>query len=137
MDKIKEILTRLPAWALTALTVLLILWLTLAPDPLGEDAPTLFPGADKVVHALMFGFLTVMILLDKERKSAWHPVGWPFILLAAAGAAGLGIAIEFVQNAMEMGRGFEVADMIADCIGAVICAVCWEKFQYCWSSPED
>ena len=38
------------------------------PDPLGDDAPTLFPGADKVVHAIMFGFLDAAAGLSEE---AW------------------------------------------------------------------
>ena len=71
MEKLRAALSRLPQWVFTAATTLLILWLTLAPDPLGDDAPTLFPGADKIVHAIMFGFLTTMILLDTERKRGW------------------------------------------------------------------
>ena len=133
MDKVRDSLTRLPGWIFTSVTVLLILWLTLAPDPLGDDTPTLFPGADKIVHGLMFGFLTVMVLLDKERKNGWHEVAGLFILLAAISTAAFGIAIEFIQKAMEMGRGFEAADMIADCVGVIICAVCWQALQHKWS----
>lgn len=129
MNKIKTTLTRFPMWIFTILTVLLILWLTLAPDPLGDDSPELFPGADKIVHAIMFGFLTVMILLDRQRKSGWKRVSVKFITLAAISTAAFGIAIEFIQKAMDMGRGFEVADMIADCTGVAICAFLWAKFQ--------
>lgn len=137
MNKIKEILTRLPAWILSMFTIMLILWLTLAPDPLGDETPMLFPGADKVVHALMFGSLTVMLLLDKERKSEWQLVSRSFISIVAVAVVGFGIAIEFIQRAMEMGRGFEVTDMIADCLGVALCAFGWAKFQYLWSKPEN
>ena len=41
MEKLRAALSRLPQWVFTAATTLLILWLTLAPDPLGDDAPTL------------------------------------------------------------------------------------------------
>ncbi len=63
--------SKLPPWILSILTVALILWLTLAPDPLGDDSPRLFPGADKVAHAIMFGFLTVVQLLDRQRRQEW------------------------------------------------------------------
>ena len=134
MNKIKELLSRMPKWIFTVLTVLLILWLTLAPDPLGDDSPELFPGADKIVHAIMFGFLTVMILLDRERKGDWTTLGKPFIAIAGISSAALGIIIEFIQRAMDMGRGFEVADMIADCVGSFLCAVLWMWLQPRWSN---
>ena len=132
MNKIKETLTRLPKWLFTSLTVALILWLTLAPDPLGDDSPDLFPGADKIVHAIMFGFLTVMILLDRQRKMGWRMVQAKFISFAAISTAAFGIAIEFIQKAMDMGRGFEVADMIADCTGVALCAFLWAILQRRW-----
>ena len=134
MNKIKELLSRMPKWIFTVLTVLLILWLTLAPDPLGDDSPELFPGADKIVHAIMFGFLTGMILLDRERKGDWSPLGKPCIAIAGISSAAFGIIIEFIQRAMDMGRGFEVADMIADCIGALLCSVLWMWLQPRWSN---
>ena len=71
MDKIRNLLSRFPGWLFTVLTILIILWLTLMPDPLGDDAPSLFPGADKLVHAIMFGFLTTMIMLDRQRRNRW------------------------------------------------------------------
>lgn len=133
MDKAKAFLTALPSWLLSLLTVVLILWLTLVPDPLGDDAPRLFPGADKVVHAIMFGFLTVMILLDRQRKKSWTPLSPPFVWMSALFSAMLGIAIEVAQLEMKLGRGFEVADMVADTIGAALCAAIWLRLQHMWS----
>lgn len=133
MDKVKAYITVLPSWMLSILTVALILWLTLVPDPLGDDVPRLFPGADKVVHALMFGFLTVMILLDRQRKKEWMRLPLSFILTGTLLSTMLGIWIEVAQLKMELGRGFEVADMAADGIGAVLCAVIWTRLQHLWS----
>lgn len=123
---IKHQLRRLPAWILTGLTVVLILWLTLAPDPLPANEPILlFPGADKVVHGLMFGFLTFVVLVDWARGRDFRAVRWPACLLAAAAATCFGIAIEFAQRAMGLGRGFEILDMLADGVGAFLTATCW------------
>lgn len=109
------------------MTVASILWLTLAPDPLGDDAPRLFPGADKVAHAIMFGFLTAMVLLDRQRKNGWAPVSAPSAWGAAAFSTALGVAIEVAQLMMALGRGFEVADMAADAAGAALCALIWTR----------
>lgn len=124
-ERIKSILQRLPAWSLSTLTVLLILWLTLASKPLGDDSPRLFEGADKVAHAVMFGFLTLMLLLDRVRRNGWRRPPSRTVWASAAGSAMLGIVVEFVQRSMGLGRGFEVADMAADTAGAILCALAW------------
>lgn len=134
MSRLKEVLTRFPAWIFTILTVVLILWLTLAPDPLGEDSPELFEGADKIAHAIMFGFLTLMILLDRQRNTGWHMVSPRFAATAAILASLLGILVEFAQYFMGLGRGFEVFDMVADVAGAALCAFLWTRLQPRWSS---
>lgn len=133
MDKIRNLLSRFPGWLFTVLTILIILWLTLMPDPLGDDAPSLFPGADKLVHAIMFGFLTTMIMLDRQRRNRWKELGGKFIIASALISSLFGILIEVLQLEMDMGRGFEVADMVADAVGSFLFAWCWKIFQGSWS----
>lgn len=123
----------MPPWLLTALCGAAILWLTLAPRPLGDLEPPLFPGADKLVHAIMFGGLTAMMLLDRTRRNGWHPVRVATTVAYAGAASGLGVAIEFVQRAMGMGRGYDALDMAADTAGAFIVAVLWQIMQKKWS----
>ena len=135
-EKIRGVLSRIPQWAFTTVTVLAIIWLTLVPDPLGDDSPHLFPGADKVVHALMFGGLTSMILLDLQRRSEWRPVGKGVVWMAALTAASFGILIEFLQLWMGLGRGFEIADMVADTAGSAIVAILWLRLQIHWSEED-
>lgn len=126
MKAIKHHLNRLPAWILTVITVLVILWLTLAPDPLPEDEPILlFPGADKLAHGLMFGFLTFVALVDWARGRDFRRVHWPVCLMMAVLSTLLGIAIEFAQRGMGLGRGFETLDMVADGTGAFAVAAAW------------
>lgn len=132
MEKIKKILTLLPPWILTVLTTALILWLTLSPQPLGPEPPALFPGADKIAHALMFGFLTAMVCLDMQRSRGWRRLKPTATVVAATAASVFGIAIEVAQLAMAMGRGFEVADMVADAAGAFATAWGWNLLQGYW-----
>ncbi|MDE5975102.1 MAG: VanZ family protein [Muribaculaceae bacterium] len=120
-----KIAASIPRWVPSIITVLVILWLTLSPDPLGKDSPRLFPGADKVAHALMFGGLTVMILFDHTRRDRWRPATVKFATIAAAASTILGCIVEFAQLIMNVGRGFEYTDMVADLVGADICAVGW------------
>lgn len=122
LDNIKRLLAQLPPWLLTALCTAAILWLTLAPDPVGDMHVPLFPGADKVVHAVMFGGLTAMLALDYTRRRHWRGVGVTRLALYALGASLLGVAVEFAQRDMHLGRSFDIADIAADCTGALIAA---------------
>ena len=125
-------LQRVPRWVFTLVTLLVILWLTLAPRPLGDNSPRLFPGADKVVHGIMFGFFTIMMLLDLQRSHHWERTPLFVALICAAISSALGISIEFIQLKMDIGRGFEIADMIADTVGSFTFAITWVYFQKFW-----
>lgn len=120
-------------WWPTVVTLAAVLWLTLAPDPVPDTGIPLFPGADKVVHAIMFGFLSVMLLLDYQRKHGWRETGSGVMLIAAFISSALGILIEFIQRWMAMGRGFDPGDMVADVAGVVICVFLWSRLQRHWS----
>ncbi len=115
-----------PSWLLTIVVSAAILYLTLFPKPLGDNDIRLFEDADKVVHAIMFGALYAAIVLDlwfrRIRKSrSPNPFVSPKTAIAVAifvsAAGGL---IEVAQYLMELGRGMELADWIADTLGATL-----------------
>lgn len=136
MERLRQLLTGLPPFMFSVLTLLAILWLTLAPQPLGENPPQLFPGADKVAHALMFGGLAIMLLLDWQRKHGWQMTAWLILFSFCMLSFICGVAIEFAQLSMNLGRGFETGDILADgagCVGAglfwLICQERWAQFR--------
>lgn len=131
---LKVFLDRLPKGLLSLITFLAILWLTLAPKPLGDEPPSLFPGADKVVHGIMFGGFASMLMLDWQRKHHWCKVNWIRVILSASVSSILGILIEIAQAHMGLGRGFEYADIIADTIGAFTFALIFLYLQNFWLS---
>lgn len=122
-DRIRSIAEKLPGWLLTILTVLCILWLTLASEPVGDTDIPLFPGADKLAHSIMFGGLTAVAIFDWTRVRSWRTVPAGLIVLIALLSVAFGIGIEFTQRSMNLGRGFEVSDMLADAAGAFVVAV--------------
>lgn len=115
-----------PAWVFTGIVLAIILWLTLAPHPLGDEEIPLFPGADKLIHAIMFGTLSAVLLFDWSRAHLWKAVPWSLSIIFSLLAAATGIAIEFAQNAMGLGRSLEVWDMIADTLGAIVAMLLWK-----------
>ena len=132
IDNIKRRLSRLPGWLFSTITLLAILWLTLAPKPLGDDAPQLFPGADKLVHGIMFGFFAGMMLFDFQRRNKWEFIIFPFCMLFGLISDIVGILIEIAQLKMDMGRGFEYADIISDCVGSLVVSASWYPLQRFW-----
>ena len=71
---IRLLVRGLPAWTLSIVCCLIILYLTLLPDPLNGNHVSLFEGADKVVHAIMMmGMMMCMAVdaLKKRRRTGW------------------------------------------------------------------
>lgn len=117
-EAVRVMLRRLPPWLLTSLTVLAILYLTLMPHPLPDNDIHLFAGADKVVHAVMFGGLYLMMWADRARRGqSWRRCR---AMVMAAVAIAFGGLIELIQQWMGMGRGCELADWAADAAGVII-----------------
>ncbi|MDE5720241.1 MAG: VanZ family protein [Paramuribaculum sp.] len=117
--KLFDAMMRIPPVVLSAVAIGGMLWLTLAPDPLPDDTPSLFEGADKVAHFLMFGVIAALLALDVYRIK-----GSRYAWMAGAVASGvLGGLIEIVQGAMGAGRSADWADWVADVAGAVVGAM--------------
>ena len=137
MEKFRKIMGKIPTGLLSGITILVILWLTLAPHPTGELDIPLFPGADKVVHFIMFGFLAVVVLLEVMKHRKWMPLPLVGVGAIALICSAFGIGIEFIQRAMGLGRSFEILDILADSAGAFLAAGVWIALQNGLSKPED
>lgn len=104
----------------SAITIVAILYLTLMPNPLpAEDLPE-FDGADKLCHALMFGFLTFIIIFDRRlMRGRWPRSGTAAVIALIATL--FGGVIEILQGGMDIGRSADVFDFLFDGIGAGVC----------------
>lgn len=120
-----KFLLRLPPWILTATVSLTILYLTLTPDPVPETDLEI-PGLDKVVHAVMFGTLTLSIAVDYARRRHFVNQVSPSRIVAIATISSLfGGTIEIIQATITPGRSGDLLDFLADIAGAVLfAAIC-------------
>jgi len=116
----KRFLGILPPWSLTVAVSVLILYLTLVPKPLPDTDIPMFPGADKLVHAVMFGTLAVAMGIDFARKRSAGTLTFGLMMLFALIATFAGGVIELLQFWMDLGRGCELWDFVADAVGAFI-----------------
>lgn len=112
-------LSAIPAYQPTMAVIATILYLTLLPHPLGEEDIQLFEGADKVVHAIMFGGLTGTYIYDRWRSC--RPVTLKGALVVALLSAIFGMTVEYLQASMGLGRaGNDIYDALANTIGAFL-----------------
>ena len=107
---------------MSGLILCAILWLTLAPQPIGDIEPPLFEGADKLVHAVMFGALAWSMCRDWALWRGRRPNA-AVVLIFGCLSALIGTGIEYLQAWMDTGRTFEAADIVADSVGAIGTAV--------------
>lgn len=114
----ESILRFCKTWWPTALTLGVVLYATLWPDPVAADDVMLFPGADKLIHAIMMGGLTSAILFDMRR--AGHSLTRRRILAVGAVIVVFSVIDEILQAAMDLGRAFEAVDILADTAGIII-----------------
>lgn len=129
MEKFRRVISHVPTGVLSGIAVALILWLTLSPHPTGDLDLPLFPGADKIVHALIFGFLCFVVLLETMKHRRWQKVPLAEIGVIAIICALFGVGIEILQRAMGLGRTFETLDILADSFGAIGVGGVWAMFQ--------
>lgn len=113
-----KILDRIPRFLTSAVVTAGVLYLTLAPLPLGSVRIPLFEGADKVVHFMMFFAMAFAYHFDfrrgKKPVDEARLMGWIFVSLSAFGGL-----IELAQWKMRMGRSGDWYDLLADIAGAV------------------
>lgn len=107
------------SWWPTAIVLIAVLWLTLSPNPLPDSDVELFAGADKLVHALMMGGLSAVLIIDFRRRRPRHGH-----VVSAAEVVVLVICVtlfaaidEWAQGAMGLGRTADIIDFFADVIG--------------------
>jgi VanZ family protein len=80
-------------------------WTSLLPP---EDVPPAFGLSDKVIHAIGYAVLGFLAVASR--------ISWPRAWLLVVG---FGVLLEFAQGIAGY-RSFEVADMVADAVGASI-----------------
>jgi VanZ family protein len=104
----------------------IILYLSFTPltdwPKVGEFEKLYF---DKLVHVAMYGILCFLLLRGLFKQNGNSKASISSIIGSVIFCSAVGIAIEFLQPILTMYRQFEIADMIADTIGAIAVSFCF------------
>ncbi len=116
-------------WIATALVLLFVFYLTLVPRPL-PNTNIEIPGLDKLVHAIMFGVLAFVTCIDMARRNRddIRRLSIFTIINISVIVAFVGLLIEILQQLMQLGRGGDLLDFIADIIGIIIASIVTVNF---------
>ena len=98
--------------------------LSLLPPKDLPDVP-LFPGEDKIIHALMYLGLAWLVCwaMHAESKNIWY-------YLVIIFSISWGIIMEIFQYLMHIGRSFEFYDIIGNSIGTLFGVFIYSLFLY-------
>ncbi len=116
----RKLIKSIPAGIASALTCLLIAYLSLDPNPLDINDVPLFPGSDKLLHAIMYCCATVVFLLDYAKSRLPHHTKINNEVAITAATMVFGFVMEILQLVMRMGRSYDMLDVVANCIGAAM-----------------
>ncbi len=86
----------------------------------GLDTPMLFSGQDKVLHAVVYGLLGLLLLAAQPRQAqgySWRQVGISTLIASLYGLS------DEIHQYFVPGRSSEVLDWVADSLGALIGAL--------------
>ena len=114
----KNLIKSIPVGGFSALMILLVAYLSLDPDPLGEQKLQLFAGADKVAHFLLYLFTACVFIFDYAKFKLPHHTKLNHELLFMCCAMLLGLLMEIGQLALSNGRVYDNVDLVANCLGA-------------------
>lgn len=113
----KRYVSGFPAYTFSVIVVAAVLLLTCLPVPEMAQQVPIFPGADKIVHAIMFFGVVSALVFDVERKNPEALTRGRKVAFLAAGIA-LGGGTELVQAFADINRSGDINDFIADVLGA-------------------
>lgn len=114
MDKLKTILKRY--WP-SALTLAVVIYATLFPDPVGAEELPPIPHIDKLIHAVMMGGLFGAIVFDTQRCNRDKKLKPRFLVVTALAVTAFSIADEIAQASLIEGRSGDILDLAADWAG--------------------
>ena len=119
----KKLINFIPAGVFSVIATAIVAYFLLTPKlgfSEGFFSFLKFEGKDKVAHAILFCFLNFAYLFDYTKFKSPHHTNINKELAYTMLAMAIGLLTETGQLAMAMGRTFEVNDIIADAVGAII-----------------
>jgi len=117
-QRLQKILSK--RWPALLWTILILILISIPGEFLPKDEKTFVPNLDKLIHATLFGSFVFLwsIYYATKKESNIHP-GNRFIWILII-ACIYGVATELIQKYLIPNRDYDIFDIVADSIGAIL-----------------
>jgi glycopeptide antibiotics resistance protein len=117
---------------LYVITLAIILYISLSSNPLNVRGFEWYYGSDKIIHAVMWGFLTMVMAYEVSKALYFFDPGWELYICMFLINSLLSVLVELVQELMKIGRHFDIYDIVANCAGVLVCGLVMKFILMDW-----
>lgn len=120
---VKKLINFLPVGLFSVIATAVVAYVLLSPAsslPGGWLGLFKFKNGDKVFHVLLFFCLNLAYLYDYTKLRSPHHTRIHKELALTMAACTIGLLSEAAQLAMNLGRTFDILDIVADVVGAFL-----------------
>lgn len=105
-------------WWPSFLTFAVVVYATIFPHPVGADELALFPGYDKLIHAIIMGGMASAVMFDYRRGG--RILSKRVVIFVALCTAVFAFVDEWIQHIVSPNRIYDIWDILAGIGGIVI-----------------
>lgn len=116
----KKFINKIPSGLLSLITFVVIIYVSLDNNPFEINQVQLFEGADKIIHALMYGFLVMVMIYESSKFLYFEEPDFISYILLIMMSFLFSVSMELLQEIMEIGRHMDIYDIIANLSGIII-----------------
>lgn len=116
----KKFINKIPSGLLSLITFVVIIYVSLDNNPFEINQVRLFEGADKIIHALMYGFFVMVMIYESSKYLYFEEPDFISYILLIMMSFLFSVSMELLQEIMEIGRHMDIYDIIANLSGIII-----------------
>ncbi len=126
----KSFLLSIPKGLPSAVAVLLVLYLTFAPNPFNINALKFFPFAEQVGHFILYFIVALVFIFDYAKARLPHHSKFNQELALAAVAAVMSLAMEIGLMIYTNGFNYTISNFYAGAVGAALAFIFYHFWLY-------
>lgn len=136
MNKVKVFLTSFITCIFTGIILVIIVWASLTPTPLGGNMHPMFyllPPYDKIAHFMMYAVLAFVLSLDWQRVHNWRKLSLLNMIVIGLISAAFGVLMEVLQEFIPcIYRRCDIYDILAQISGIIVSLLLYGLLQRKW-----
>ena len=126
----KSFILSIPKGVPTIITLLLVFYFTLAPNPFGINALRIFPYAKQLGHFILYFVVASVFIMDYAKGKLPHHSKINHEIALATVAAVLSFVMELVLMWWTDGYYYDITNVYAACFGALVAFLFYHYWLY-------